>query len=124
MIEGLELVVAQAGPSPDAQGSGVFGFFLPLIAMFLLLYALVIRPQSRQQKEHKQMLTKIQRGDQIVTSCGLHGRVTGIAEEVLTIEIAERVRVRINRSAVSTRTPVGEPKEKKEPRKEAKEKSA
>ena len=124
MIEGLDLVLAQAGPSPDSQGGGVFGFFLPLIAMFLLLYALVIRPQSRQQKEHKQMLTKIERGDQIVTSGGLHGRVTGIAEEVLTIEIAERVRVRINRSAVTTRTATGEPKEKKEPRKEAKEKSA
>jgi preprotein translocase subunit YajC len=85
-------------------GGGGFGFFLPLIAMFLLFYALIIRPQQRQQKQQKAMLTQIQRGDAIVTSGGLHGKVTGISDEVLTVEIAERIRVKVNRSAVSSRT--------------------
>jgi preprotein translocase subunit YajC len=84
----------------------------------------VIRPQSRQQKEQKKMLSQLQRGDAIVTSGGLHGRITGISDEVLTVEIAERVRVKISRSAVAARTPVGEQKEKKETKREPKEKSA
>jgi preprotein translocase subunit YajC len=125
-MEGLEIQLAQTSPVPDAPqgGGGGLGFFLPLIAMFLLLYALVIRPQSRQQKEQKKMLSQLQRGDAIVTSGGLHGRITGISDEVLTVEIAERVRVKISRSAVAARTPVGEQKEKKETKREPKEKSA
>ena len=97
---------ALAQTIPDGGGGGL-GFFLPLIAMFLLLYALVIRPQSRQQKEHKKMAAEVQRGDTIVTSGGIHGRVTGTSEEVLTVEIAERVRVKVNRSAISSRQPAG-----------------
>ncbi len=108
--DGLELQLAQTA-QPEA-GGGVFGFLLPLGAMFLLLYALVIRPQQRQQKEQKQMLSQIQKGDQIVTSGGLHGRVTGIADDVLTVEIAERVKVKINRGAVASRVSAASPKEK------------
>lgn len=111
---GLEL--AQTNPE-GGGGFGGFGFFLPIVAMFLLFYALIIRPQSRQQKEHKQMLEQVTRGDQIVTQGGIHGKVTGIADDVLTVEIADRVRVKLNKSAVSSRTPVGRPtvdgKEKK-----------
>jgi preprotein translocase subunit YajC len=123
--EEFELILAQAAPGPQegqrSPGSGL-GFFLPLIAMFLLLYALVIRPQSRQQKEHKKLLSQIQRGDHIVTSGGLHGRVTGVADDVLTVEIAERVRVKINRVAVAARTTPVDAKERE--KKEAKEKKA
>lgn len=97
---------ALAQTTPDGGGGGL-GFFLPLLAMFLLLYALVIRPQSRQQKEHKKMVSEVQRGDTIVTSGGIHGRVTGVSEDVLTVEIAERVRVKINRSAISSRQSSG-----------------
>lgn len=106
------LALAQTAPSGDGGGGGLIGFFLPLAAMFLLLYALVIRPQSRQQKEHKKMLGEIQRGDQVVTSGGLHGRVTGIADDVLTIEIADQVRARIDKSSVARRKPAVEPKDK------------
>lgn len=100
-----ELHYAQLGDS-GGGGGGTLGFFLPLIAMFLLFYALIIRPQQRQQKEHKVMLTQIQRGDSVVTSGGLHGKVTGVSDEVLTVEIAERIRVKVNRSAITTRTGV------------------
>jgi preprotein translocase subunit YajC len=104
-----EIVLAQTGqesaPSGDG-GAGGIGFFLPLIALFLLMYAIIIRPQQRQQKEHKKMVAAVQRGDTVVTNGGLHGKVTGVADDVLTVEIAERVRVKLNRSAVASRTSV------------------
>ena len=108
------LAVELAQTTPDA-GSGTgstFGFFLPIVAMFLLFYALIIRPQSRQQKQHKKMLEQVARGDQVVTSGGIHGKVTGVADDVLTVEIADRVRVKLNKSAVSSRVAGGEPREK------------
>ncbi len=106
----MELQLAQTAPAQE--GGPGFGFFMPLIAMFLLLYALVIRPQSRQQKEQKKMHSELQRGDHVITSGGLHGRVTGMTEDVLTIEIADRVRVKVNRSAITTRFAGAEAKEK------------
>ncbi len=108
------LAVELAQTTPDAGGGSgsTFGFFLPIVAMFLLFYALIIRPQSRQQKEHKKMLAQVARGDQVVTSGGIHGKVTGVADDILTVEIADRVRVKLNKSAVSSRIALGEPKEK------------
>ena len=107
------LVVELAQTTPDAgSGSSTFGFFLPIVAMFLLFYALIIRPQSRQQKQHKKMLEQVTRGDQVVTSGGIHGRVTGVSDDVLTVEIADRVRVKLNKSAVTSRILPAEAKEK------------
>ena len=98
-------------PAPGVQaqeapgGGGLLGSpFLFLAAMLLLMWALIIRPQQRQRKEHSKMLSQIQKGDQVVTSGGIHGRVTGVADDVLTVEIADKVRVRLNKSAVSARS--------------------
>jgi preprotein translocase subunit YajC len=105
---GLQLAQAVPGAEPaSSPGGGGLGFFLPLIAFFLIMWALIIRPQQRQQKEHKKMISQIKRGDQVVTSGGLHGRVTGVSDEVLTLEIADRVRVKVNRSAVGSRVTSG-----------------
>jgi len=104
------LHVAQTGPASPAPGG--LGLFLPLIAFFLLMYALIIRPQQRQQKEHRTMVGSLQKGDMIVTNGGIHGRVTGTTEEVLTVEIADRVRVKVNKSAVSSRISTSEGEKK------------
>jgi len=117
-----EMAVQLAQTAPDGGGgAGGFNMLFFIGAMFLLMWALLIRPQQRQQKEHRKMLEQIQRGDQIVTSGGMHGRVTGVADDVLTIEIAERVRVKINRSAVASRKGAGDEAKDVAP---AKEKSA
>ena len=102
-------------PSPGAEpapSGGLLGSpFLFLAAMLLLMWALIIRPQQRQQKQHREMLSQIQKGDQVVTSGGIHGRVTGVTDDVLTVEIADRVRVKLSKSAVTSRArPGGEPK--------------
>ena len=96
-----EITVAQT--APEGGGGLLGGPFLLLIAMFLVMYAVLIRPQQRQQKEHRQMIAAIERGDRVVTSGGIHGRVTGLTDDVLTVEIANNVQVKINRAAISNR---------------------
>jgi preprotein translocase subunit YajC len=94
-----------ATPAPSSGPAGILGspiFFLA--AMLLLMWALLIRPQQRREKEAKAMLAQIEKGDAIVTTGGLHGRVTGLTDDVLTVEISPNVRVKVSRSAVASRS--------------------
>jgi preprotein translocase subunit YajC len=83
------------------QGAG-FGAFIPIILMFVIFYFLLIRPQQKKAKQHKEMLSAIKKGDRIITSGGIHGEVTGISDDVATIEIAPKVRVKVSRGFIST----------------------
>jgi len=89
-----------------AQPGSDFTVFLPMIAIVVIFYLLVIRPQQRRQKEHDKMLEAIEKGDQVITAGGLHGKVTGVTDDVLTLEIAalkgERVRVKVSRARVDS----------------------
>jgi preprotein translocase subunit YajC len=88
----------------QTQPGGDFSFFVPMIAIFLIFYLLLIRPQQKRQKGHEEELAGIQKGDDVVTGGGIHGRVTGVTDDVLTVEIAalkgERVRVKVDRARV------------------------
>jgi preprotein translocase subunit YajC len=100
-------------------GSGGFASFIPLILMFVIFYFLLIRPQQKKTKEHRQMVENLKTGDRIITSGGLHGRITGVSESALTVEIAEKVRVKVNRASVTalmqtTPPPAATKKEKKD----------
>jgi len=86
----------------QAQG-GLLNMLLLFAAMGLLMYALLIRPQQRRDKEHREMLAKIEKGDQIVTTGGIHGKVTGVADDLLTVEIAPNVRVKLSKGAIQSR---------------------
>ncbi|MCF8053456.1 MAG: preprotein translocase subunit YajC [Desulfobacterales bacterium] len=82
-------------------GQGGIGAFVPLILMFVIFYFLLIRPQQKRTKEHKQMIESLKKGDRIVTSGGIHGRITGMSDTTLTVEIADKVRVKVNRGNVA-----------------------
>ncbi|MCE2390468.1 MAG: preprotein translocase subunit YajC [Proteobacteria bacterium] len=93
----------------EESGGGLLSPLLLFAAMGLFMYALLIRPQQRREKQHRQMLSRIVKGDSVVTSGGIHGRVTGVTDDVLTVEIANGVRVKLNKSAVSSlQAPEGE----------------
>ncbi|BBO72739.1 hypothetical protein DSCW_01560 [Desulfosarcina widdelii] len=96
----IAYAMGQGGAAAQG-GSGGFASFIPLILMFVIFYFLLIRPQQKKTKEHKQMIENLKTGDRIITSGGLHGRVTGVSESTLTVEIAEKVRVKVNRGSVS-----------------------
>ena len=97
-----EVHVAQA--APEGGGGFLGGPLVLMIAMLLIMYALIIRPQQRQQKEHQKMVNAIQRGDAVVTQGGIHGKVTGLSDDILTVEIADKVKIKVNRSAISGRS--------------------
>jgi preprotein translocase subunit YajC len=82
-------------------GAAGFASFIPLVLMFVIFYFLLIRPQQKRSKEHRNLLANLKKGDKIVTSGGLHGRITGLEETTLTVEIADKVRVKVNRSNVA-----------------------
>ena len=88
-----------SGPS-EGQGSSLVTF-VPLILMFVIFYFLLIRPQQKKSKQHKDLLGALKKGDQVISSGGLHGVVTGLTDDVVTIEIAPKVRVKISRGSIS-----------------------
>jgi len=92
---------SQGGAGGKGGSGGGLMMLLPLILMFAIFYFLLIRPQQKKAKMHREMLGRLKRGDRVVTSGGLHGRITGIDDQVVVMEISEKVRVKVNRSAVS-----------------------
>ncbi|MDO9565170.1 MAG: preprotein translocase subunit YajC [Candidatus Desulfaltia sp.] len=98
----IDIAYAMGQGGAAGQGGGGLGSFVPLILMFVIFYFLLIRPQQKKQKAHRLMVENIKNGDQVITTGGIHGRVTSIGEGTLTIEVAERVRIKINRTNVST----------------------
>ena len=96
---------AQAAP---AGGSGPgYEQFIIIIGMFALLYFLMIRPQMKRAKEHKQMTEALQKGDEVVTAGGLLGKITQIGEGYISIQIAPNTEVQVQRTAVQTLLPKG-----------------
>ncbi len=96
----IDVAWAQAGGA-GAQ-SPMMSFLLPILLIFGVFYFLLIRPQQQRDKQHRMMLANLKKNDKIVTSGGLHGRVTELSEEVVTIEVAPNVRVRISRAHIGT----------------------
>ena len=84
-----------------AQQPSMLASFIPLILIFLIFYFLLIRPQQKKQKEHKILLDSIQRGDEILSSGGILGKVIKVDNDKLTVEIAKGVNVTIIRSTVA-----------------------
>lgn len=82
------------------QGGG-FGAFVPLILMFAIFYFLLIRPQQKKAKQLRELLDALKIGDNVVTSGGLHGKITGLKDDLVTMEIASKVRVKVSRGSIS-----------------------
>jgi len=72
-----------------------------MVAMFAIFYFLLIRPQQKRAKQHQELLKSLKKGDRVVTNGGILGTVTGATEKYLTVEIAERTRIRVMRSHVA-----------------------
>ena len=96
---------AQAAGASDPTG-GLMGL-LPLILMFVVLWFLMIRPQMKRSKEHRALLEKLAKGDEILTSGGLAGTVTQMDENFISMEVSPGVTVRVQRASISSVLPKG-----------------
>ena len=81
--------------------------FLPMVAIFVVFYFLLIRPQQKRSKETKAMLSSLQKGDEVVTAGGIVGRVTKLTDAYATVEVATNVEMTVQRSAISLMLPKG-----------------
>lgn len=98
----LDWVIAMAPPAEGQQGGGGFLALLPpIIIMFLIFYFILIRPQQKKQKEARNMINELKEGDNVVTLSGIHGTIRKLKEEVITLQIAENVRIKINRTSIA-----------------------
>ena len=93
---------AMTGGAGGAGGAGGgFGALVPLVLMFVIFYFLLIRPQQKKAKAHRELLSQLKKGDRVITSGGLYGTITGVKDGVLTIEIAPKIRVKVSQGHVS-----------------------
>ena len=96
-LPAIVLLQAESQASP-------FGMLVPMAAIFLIFYFLLIRPQQKRQREQQSMLKSIEKGDSVVTAGGLHGKVTGVTDDVLTVDIggvkSDRLRVKVARARI------------------------
>ena len=94
--------MAAAEGQPDPLMS-----FLPLVLIFVVFYFLLIRPQTKRAKEHKKMVEGLAKGDEVVTSGGLLGRITQVGENFVQVKVADGVEVKIQKQSIATLMPKG-----------------
>ena len=96
--------LAQGGA--PAQGGGLVGLLFPIL-LIVVFYFLLIRPQTKRAKEHKQMVEALKKGDEVVTGGGVLGRITEVGENFLQVEVADGVQLKIQKHSVATLMPKG-----------------
>ncbi len=96
MINNLIAMAQQPG-----QESNPLTMFLPLVLMGAVFYFMIIRPQSKRQKEREKMLSAVQKGDKVVTTGGLHGTVSSVEEATIIVQVAENVKLKFDKNAVT-----------------------
>ncbi|MGZ3215840.1 preprotein translocase subunit YajC [Paracoccus sp. T5] len=92
---------AYAQAAGGAGAGAAFAQFIPLILIFAIMYFLMIRPQQKRLKAHREMVASVKKGDQVVTQGGILGKVSAVRDEELEVEIAQGVRVRVLRSTLA-----------------------
>lgn len=99
----ISSAMAQAAP----QGPSFIGSIFPLILIFVLFYFILIRPQMKRAKEHRNMVAELASGDEVVTNGGLLGRINKVGDSFLSLELAQGVEVKLQKHAVSAVLPKG-----------------
>ena len=101
MLMNLAVMAMAAGPTGEGGQTSWIATLMPLAVIFAIFYFLMIRPQQKQQKKLKAMLGDLKKGDQVVTRGGMHGTIHGIADNIITLEVANDMRIKFNREAVA-----------------------
>jgi preprotein translocase subunit YajC len=103
----MSFLIQDAWAQGTAAPSDPLFSMLPLVLLFVVFYFFLIRPQSKRQKEHKEMVAKLAVGDEIVTAGGVLGRVTEVGDQFVQVEVADGVRIRVQRHTIGGVMPKG-----------------
>ena len=95
------LAWAADAPAAAAGGMGAIAQFVPLILIFVVFYFLLIRPQQKKAKEHQNYLANLKKGDKVISGCVIYCLFASLTDTVVTLEIAENVRIKVNRGAIA-----------------------
>ena len=93
--------IAYAQAVPGVGGPGPMMTLIPFILIFVIMYFMVIRPQQKKSKEHQDLLNKLKKNDEVMTSGGIYGKVVALTDDVVTLEVASNVRLRVHRPQIS-----------------------
>lgn len=112
LLINVQVLAADSGSSASAGTSGGTGSSamaqgLLLVAFAVIFYFLILRPQNKRAKEHQQLVTGLQKGDEVITTGGLLGRITRVADNFFIVAIAENVEVPVQKQAIATTVPKG-----------------
>ncbi len=98
--------VALGAEAPAPAGGGA-SFFIVIIVMFVLMYFMMIRPQQKRQKQHKAMIEALGKGDEVIINGGIAGRIDALGDSFVTVEVAEGVKLRVQRASIAQVLPKG-----------------
>ena len=101
----FDIAFAQTAPGVGSPSQLIS--FLPLVLVFIIFYFLLIRPQQKRVKEHKNLVASLKKGDEVITNGGLLGKLTEVGEHFVTLELTENVEVKLQRQAIAMVLPKG-----------------
>lgn len=94
-------LLAQTSPANPASPGGGFGLFVPFIFIFVIMYFVMIRPQSRRQKEQQKLISSLKTGDRVVTSSGIHGLIANVKDSTVIVKVADNVKIEMDKAAIA-----------------------
>lgn len=100
------ILMGQPAGQPGQESNPLLNL-LPLLLMGVVFYFFLIRPQSKRRKEREAQISKVEKGDKIVTSSGIHGKVTQVEDSTILVEVADNMKIRFEKSAISSISPRG-----------------
>ena len=101
------LIPAAWAQSAPAAGGNPISFGVLIVAMVAMFYFMLFRPQQKKQKEHQALMSKLAAGDEVVTTGGLLGKITDVGDSFVTLEVADGVRIKVQKFQVSALMPKG-----------------
>jgi preprotein translocase subunit YajC len=106
----LDFIIKPVYAAEEAAGAGALGGLPFLLVMFVLMYFLLIRPQQKRAKDHKNLLTELKKGDEVVTNGGLIGKITSIDDSFAVLEVSKGVAVKVQKQGINQKMPKGSSK--------------
>ncbi len=108
----LNLILLMGAAGQQGEGGGGMMMFLPFLLIILVMYFLMIRPQAKKQKELQKMRENLKKGDNVVTTGGIHGKVMGFGDDNKTVivKVDDNVKIKVDKNFITVVQPVGAPK--------------